>query len=206
MLKIIALITMIVDHIGFFWDIDLFRLIGRLSFPIYCFLIAKGIKRSKDLKKYSIRILVCAIISQCVWMYIGVKTLNILFVYFLFIQYGYFIKTKNHAMSAIICVISVILSPVLEYGMYGFLLALMFFHVKDLKVQIICLLGLNIFFVSNGLLMPVQYFSVLSLFIISKYDKAKYYKKNSKVRGFFYAIYPLHLIVLFWIYRLIAII
>ena len=203
MLKLIALTTMIIDHIGFFWDIELCRVVGRLSFPIYCFLIARGIEKSKNLKQYSIRILVLAIASQCVWNYIGVEILNILFTYFLFIQFMYFIKSKNNIMSAVIFVLSVVISPKLDYGLYGFLLLIMFYYIKDIKVQIIVMLGLNIYFVYNGLVAPIQFISMISLILVRRYDKQKYYKKFKKYNKIFYISYPLHILILFEIYKLL---
>ena len=43
-LKILAAFLMLVDHIGvmLYPDIQLLRIIGRLSFPIFSFLIAEG--------------------------------------------------------------------------------------------------------------------------------------------------------------------
>lgn len=203
MLKLIALVTMIIDHIGFFWEMDLFRVIGRLSFPIYCFLIVRGVEKSKNLKRYSIRILILAIVSQCVWSYIGVDILNVLFTYFLFIQFIYFIKSKNNMMSAIIFVLSIVISPKLDYGLYGFLLLIVFYYIKDIKIQVLVMLGLNTYFIYNGLVVPIQMVSMISLILIHKYDKQKYYKKFKKYNQIFYISYPLHILILFEIYKLL---
>ena len=53
-LKIIALLTMIIDHIGalLFPDIEILRIIGRLSFPIYAYLIGEGCIYTKSKWKY----------------------------------------------------------------------------------------------------------------------------------------------------------
>lgn len=203
MLKIIALVTMVLDHIGLFWGIKWLRLIGRLSFPIYCFLISKGIKKTKDLKQYMIRVLMLAIISQCIWKYMGYDVLNILFTYFLFIQMVYFIKNKKNIMASIVFVISVLISPMLDYGFYGFVLLIMFYYIEDKYVRLILMLGSIIYFVECELLSVISFVSIISIFIISKYDKPKYYKKYKKYNKLFYWMYPLHLIILFELYKLI---
>ncbi len=48
-LKIIACIAMTIDHIGYllFPNIIVFRIIGRLAFPILAYLIAEGCKYTK---------------------------------------------------------------------------------------------------------------------------------------------------------------
>lgn len=204
MLKIIALVTMILDHIGMFWSIEWLRLIGRLSFPIYCFLISKGVKKTKDIKQYMIRVLMLAIISQCIWQYIGVNVLNILFTYFLFIQMMYFIKNKNNVMASIVFLVSVLVSPMLDYGFYGFVLLFMFYYIEDKYVRLILMLASIIYFIKCELISVISLISIISIFLISKYDKPKYYKKYKKYNKLFYWMYPLHLIILFEIYKWIG--
>jgi hypothetical protein len=53
-IKIIACIAMLIDHIGFFLfpEILLFRIIGRLAFPLFAFLIAEGCKYSKNKSRH----------------------------------------------------------------------------------------------------------------------------------------------------------
>lgn len=201
MLKIIALISMIIDHIGFFWDINFFRIIGRISFPIYCFLITKGAKNTKDIKKYMLRVLALAIISQCVWEYVGIDTLNVLFTYFLFLQFLFFIKNKNYIVSSILFVGFVIISSYLDYGLYGFVLLFIFYYVEDRWVRYFLILGSCIHFMINGIIMDVSIIAVFSVFIIEKYDKPQYYKKYKKYNKLIYWMYPVHLIILFEIYK-----
>lgn len=67
-LEIIAIVTMLIDHIGYFlndfygdipqleWVIYAFRLIGRLAMPLFCFGIVQGSIHTKHAGKYIARL------------------------------------------------------------------------------------------------------------------------------------------------------
>ena len=55
-LKIIALLTMTIDHIGLSFNIEPMRYIGRLALPLFCFMIAEGAIHTKSFKKYALRL------------------------------------------------------------------------------------------------------------------------------------------------------
>lgn len=70
-LKVIAIVTMIIDHIGYYFEPNLnsivyviLRAIGRISMPIFAYLIVQGFFHTKNLKQYILRIFSFAIITQ----------------------------------------------------------------------------------------------------------------------------------------------
>lgn len=65
-LRTLALASMIIDHAGLalFPDVGVFRCIGRLSFPIYCFLIVQGYLHTHDIRAYGRRLLLFAFLSE----------------------------------------------------------------------------------------------------------------------------------------------
>lgn len=75
-LKIIAILTMTLDHVGLIIEMSnpanmaliqlasIFRLLGRLSFPLFIFMIVEGVIHTKNIKKYFLRLgILAAIIS-----------------------------------------------------------------------------------------------------------------------------------------------
>lgn len=65
-LKIIAVFLMIIDHIGlvFFPQYKIFRIIGRLAFPIFAFCVAEGYMHTHSRKKYILTLLLFAVLSE----------------------------------------------------------------------------------------------------------------------------------------------
>ena len=66
LLKLIAIITMTFDHVGsvFFSNQIIWRIIGRFSFPIFCYLIILGLETTGNVIDYFKRLLIFAFISQ----------------------------------------------------------------------------------------------------------------------------------------------
>lgn len=66
-LKMIAIAAMLSDHISAVFlgpDMTVFRLIGRIAFPIFAYLIGEGVRYSKNLGKYALRLFAFAVISE----------------------------------------------------------------------------------------------------------------------------------------------
>lgn len=80
-LKLIACVTMLLDHIGailvksmlmsvhryvpeLLWAYYILRCIGRTAFPIFCFLLVEGVSHTHDPKRYALRLAVGAVLAE----------------------------------------------------------------------------------------------------------------------------------------------
>lgn len=61
---------MLVDHIGgaFFPEIPVFRWIGRLAFPLFCYCMTVGLLYTHNIRRYLGRLAIFAVVSQPFWI------------------------------------------------------------------------------------------------------------------------------------------
>lgn len=80
LLKLIAAVSMFCDHAGLilFPKAEVFRMIGRLAFPLYAFCIAEGFRHTRNRLRYFLRIFVLGVLCQIVYtivereLYLGI--------------------------------------------------------------------------------------------------------------------------------------
>lgn len=210
-LKIIAVISMLIDHIGayIFPDAYWLRCIGRLAFPIFAFFIAEGMRYSRSRKRYVLTLLVFAIISQIPYGFLReFYYLNILFTFLIAIFAIFLIENykKNETLYMIYLLLlgSVLLFVeflnIVDYGIFGVLLILVFYFVKDKKLSLslgaACLVLLTLkmmLFAGFTLRSTVQFLSILSLPLLYFYNGNK---GKVNLKWLFYIFYPMHLLVI----------
>ncbi|SFL10472.1 TraX protein [Lachnospiraceae bacterium KH1T2] len=204
-LKMLAVITMAIDHAGMclFPQLRWMRLVGRLAFPIYCFLIVEGVHNTRDEKKYLGRMIAFAIISEIPFdlaishrmFYPGYQ--NVFFT--LALGLGMVIALRKYRNDLYLQIISVITALGMaealktDYSWRGVLLILLFY------------LGRNAELVRNVGLMEMFFkvmsiserFASFALIPISLYNG----KKGPGLKYFFYLFYPVHLLVIYFIWR-----
>jgi hypothetical protein len=210
-IKLLALGTMFIDHIGlfFFPESFLLRTIGRISFPLFAWLIANGAYHTKNINKYFVRLFVFALISQIpYWLALryvdpATTTLNIFFT--LSIALGAIIlirKTSLQIHWVLIALLSAVLATVLntDYGGFGVLSIIsfyLFFKNKGVLIfsQIVIYILMSFYFLSLGnSLGLIQFFGLLALIPITLYNG----KPGAKMKYLFYAIYPIHYVLIYF--------
>lgn len=72
-LKLIAAAAMLLDHIGvmFFPQIEALRIIGRLAYPIFAYMIAQGCAHTRNRRRYFLRVFSLAALCQIVYSLAG---------------------------------------------------------------------------------------------------------------------------------------
>lgn len=157
-LKIIAIITMIIDHTGkeLFPKELIFTYIGRIAFPIFAFQISEGYIHTKNLKKYFFRLLIFALVSQIPFsLFLGVFSdeycLNIFFTLLLGLLsiYVYDIIVKRFSTNTILISklfgnflgLSIVFTIAyigntlnVDYGFFGVFIIFLFYILKNKKI------------------------------------------------------------------------
>lgn len=135
MLKLIGMISMVVDHVGVqFFSNDptalyyAMRLFGRLAFPIFAYLVAMGYQRTRDWKRYALRLGVFAVITQIPFQ-IFAGHLNVLFTFLLGLFFLHFYERQEMlGMIAVILAAEVLRT---DYAGYGLLMIFLFYRFGE---------------------------------------------------------------------------
>lgn len=222
-LKIIAVICMICDHIRYIdisLDTELTKMLGRVAFPLFAFLISEGCIHTKNIKKYMKRLLVFAFISQipysmfCLGCNVTSEiVLNIFFTLFLgALAIQIYQEDENYSIKSlkILCIILCAELLNTDYGFIGVLTILNFYIFKDKKIikyiiymllyfaWLFTIIGFD-FNIINGYIPYFIGYLLVPIFLQLYNGKLGRYK----IKYFFYIIYPLHLLVLLSIHSFI---
>lgn len=226
-LKCIAMVTMLIDHMGYvlFPGYVIFRIIGRLSFPIYCFLLVEGAVHTSNWKKYLGRLFLFALISEIpfnlaiggsVWY---PEAQNVLFTLMLGLLAIRLLQEplagKNQPLITGIRVVLVLILVLLaefartDYGAGGVIFILIFYVFRSQLLLKSAVFAVAVAFLYGG----IENFAILSLvpilcynegkgsFLLPKHSKAEFGVPDKRGSGalkyFFYVFYPAHLLLLY---------
>lgn len=226
-LHIMAMIFMLCDHL---WGTivqgnDWLTCIGRLTFPIYAFMIVEGYFHTKNLKKYVGRLLIFAILSEIPFnLAMGSRLFypihqNVLWSFLIsigLIHWNEKVKEKKLWKRILVGFASILIGSIVgiitfvDYYHAGILMVLVFYFFRHKKWW--CYLGqfICMWYINCDMLGGLQYemnilgqtyfisrqgFALLALIPIWLYNGKQGY--HSKTLQFiYYAFYPVHLLIL----------
>lgn len=205
---------MTIDHVGyiFFPELLFLRAVGRLAFPLFCYLLVLGVESTTKVRDYLIRLIAFALVSQIPYFlafkFDPFEQLNILFT--LFFSALAILLFKKKSLLLILPVLAAIV-----FNSEGHIYAIAFVACiivlkEDTKLGTLALFILNAsFLLTPGV--PLQLIQTLSLtalplIILHKHGWFRMVIKapTSSVyfswkKYFFYLYYPLHLATLYLI-------
>lgn len=203
-LKWIAIITMTIDHIGylFFPGDDIFRIIGRIAFPIFAYLIANSLIHTSNRGLFIKRLGIFAVISQIpFFLAFHLPVLNVLFTFFiaaLMIQLFELKKSWWWRTLFILIFLVFYTFVVTDYNYLGCLLVISFYCFRDKKIlSILSFILLN--FLIAITISELQIYALLALPLIYFTFKIRFLSFLKVNKYFFYLFYPCHLFVLHFI-------
>ena len=212
---------MVIDHVGvmLFPDALWLRCLGRISMPIFAFMVAEGCRHTRDMKRYFLRIFILGALCQIVY-FVVYKTLYlstlisfslaILAISILeglrrekdkkqILRYGFF------GILLLALMIFLLYPPhfmeqyelLLDYGIFPFAIPIILYYIPTKEWRILILIP--ILFLLALTLEWEQFFAFLALPILLAYN-GKRGERNLKY--LFYVAYPLHLVMIFLVFLL----
>ena len=218
-LKIIALVSMVLDHIGnvLFPEIIVFQVIGRIAFPLFAFFIAEGYYYTKNKGRYARLLFIFAIIS---WVPYNLAfdypmyKINVLGVFLISILGMFIIDQIKSSVSykfmfAMIFVFYILMCLVVDLlalapeGIVGISLPIVIYATRNKKtLQMFCmgimlvimsLIVWSVYGLKQGM---IQLLALLSIVLLCMYNGEK---GKTNLKYLFYVSYPTHLFVLWLI-------
>lgn len=214
-LRLLALMCMCVDHIGLalFPSSGVFRCVGRLAFPLYCFLLTQGYLHTRDLRAYARRLLLLALLSEVPFDLLifgrvssGVEQ-NVLFSLLLCLIALYAADSlRGRPASAALVLVTICMAAMsarVSFGWLGITLCLCFYYLKDHPpamaagaAGLLLLYSVSLFFsgVDRGWVL-ISLCALPSVLVLLAYNGRRGFR-HPALTFLFYAAYPLHLALL----------
>lgn len=209
-LKMIAIITMVIDHIGYIFldpqtsQYTIFRGIGRIAFPIFCFLIVEGFHHTRSHVNYLIRLCIFALISEIPFDLAFRGTLfdwshqNVFLTLALGLASIFCLEEINNRRIFVVPLVLILGTSYVihcDYGIGGVLLIIMFYLTQNSTWMRIVLTVLILY----GFWGVSELYGLIALPLILLYNG----KRGPSAKMVFYWFYPVHLIILYLLSTLI---
>ena len=219
-LKIIAVISMVVDHCAYFLMehgtplYEAMRCFGRIAFPVFAFLIAEGFANTRNRSRYFLTLLGFAVVSEIPWFLLNGAdgTHNVMFTLALgVIALALFDRLQESGITAFLAVaLPAALAWWLgtDYDWRGVTMIAIFYILRQQTIRP-WISRNNVCFPSQALLQILFAFPLMAYYgfvgailastIIFLYDGNRGNIKGAVAKYSFYAFYPLHLFLLYFI-------
>lgn len=212
-LKLIAVITMTIDHIGYFLGGPLWmRAIGRIAFVLFAFVVAEGFSKTRNRQKYLQRLATFGFGMALLVLTFSVATQNFTILsngnIFLTFYFALLIATGMNrsdlfGLGQIIVGLAGTVLFSVDYSFYGIMTVLAFIYFQgNIAKQFLAFGAINAIFygpalVSYGFWSPysLQIYSLVAFVFIAFY-RGKLGFSNQVTKYFFYWYYPIHIGIL----------
>lgn len=200
-LKVIALVSMLVDHSAYYLLehgtalYEAMRCFGRIAFPVFAFLIAEGFVHTRNRLRYFLRLLGFAVVSEVPWYLLNGAdgTHNVMFTLALGVG-ALAIFDKYHqrkfvcfCMIAMIAIFATCLGT--DYEWRGISLIVICYMMREHRpLLLLFVLPLMIYYGMVG--------AIMAAIVLSLYDGTRGFIQGSTAKFGFYAFYPVHLFLL----------
>ena len=211
---------MLIDHVGAYfprtaksvilhvaaWNVSLYtvlRFIGRISFPIFAFLLVEGFLHTRDRRNYGLRLFLFALISELPWNLVHTGTWlyekqNVFFTLF----FGYLALCVIRCLEedgsdnneililALVGLLAITMVFKADYGCggFGFILMLYFLREQALFRAVV-----------GSCILPNRWKEGLAFLFIGLYNGERGFLKTKAASLIFYVIYPLQLCIFYLI-------
>lgn len=209
-IKLLACALMLVDHIGYLLlpQLLVLRIIGRLCFPLFAYMIANGYRHSSNRWRYLLRLAIFAVLFQPIYAFCMQTSMwNIFATLFLgllaILVYDYS-RSKNLLWLGAFAIVGICAFAwwlQTDYHAYGILLILTAYLFFD-RQYLLSLSWLGINFLVLLPFVPISDLQIISLFalpILFQYNG----QRGKGKRWFFYLFYCVHIPLLYLIGQLI---
>jgi hypothetical protein len=218
----LAMVTMLIDHIGETFQLQmpypaylLCRVVGRLAMPIFCFMVAEGLFYTKDARKYLLRLLMFALVSEAPfdrlfmggWLEFSYQNVGFtLLLGFLGILLFDSFAAQGRKTAALISILAVGLAAMFirsDYTIYGIYYVFIFYYFRGKNqgrtialAAGVLLCSVDIWMIGDWRFATASLAAVLAAIPIGLYNNERG-RDGQAMRMAFYAFYPGHLLILY---------
>ena len=219
-LKLLAALTMLLDHVGvlLFPQVLLLRVIGRISYPVFAFMIAEGCRYTRNKLRYFLMIFGLGVGCQVVYYFVSGDTyLNILLTFSFSVLLIFLLQRVQAATDwkrqfwwSVVFASGVFVTIVanqlltIDYGFWGVMTpvfaSLPLGKTKTGSKLPVLMMALGLLLLAADM-KDIQYYALLAVPLLLLYSGQR---GKTNLKYFFYIFYPVHLVVLqgiAWILR-----